>query len=149
MLAFDCLIGHNDRHPYNWGVIVPIYKLHAPRFSPVFDTARALFWNVPETRVRQMVSDRKQLETYISKCVPPFSWDKDPDVDFFRLMALIWKQFDEYKPHINKFINETALEQTRRIIDTEFFDLMSSDRRQLIKECLHLRFRKLNETIRS
>jgi len=61
-----------------------------------------------------MVSDRKQLETYISKCAPPFSWDKDPDVDFFRLMALIWKQFDEYKPHINKFINETALEQTRR-----------------------------------
>jgi len=114
MLAFDCLIGHNDRHPYNWGIIVPIYKLHAPRFSPVFDTARALFWNVPETRVRQMVSDRKQLETYISKCAPPFSWDKDPDVDFFRLMALIWKQFDEYKPHINKFINETALEQTRR-----------------------------------
>lgn len=46
MLAFDALIGHNDRHPYNWGVIVPIRKARAPRFSPMFDTARALFWNV-------------------------------------------------------------------------------------------------------
>ena len=24
MLTFDALIGHNDRHPYNWGVIVPV-----------------------------------------------------------------------------------------------------------------------------
>jgi len=149
MLAFDCLIGHNDRHPYNWGVIVPIHKLQAPRFSPIFDTARALFWNVPETRVKQMLRDRKQLETYISKCAPPFSWDKAPDVDFFRLMGLIWNQFDSFKPHIDKFLNETSLEQTLRMIDKEFVDLMSSDRRQLIKECLHLRFRKLNETIGS
>jgi HipA-like C-terminal domain len=41
MLAFDALIGHNDRHPYNWGVVVPLRKGAAPRFSPVFDTARA------------------------------------------------------------------------------------------------------------
>ncbi len=149
MLAFDCLIGHNDRHPYNWGVIVPIYKVQRPRFSPVFDTARALFWNVPETRVKQMLSDKKQLETYVSKCAPPFSWDKQPDVDFFRLMALIWNQVDSYKPHVEKFLNEATLKRTHRILDREFGRLMSSDRRQLIAECLHLRFRKLNETIRS
>lgn len=48
MLVFDALIGHNDRHPYNWGVIVPITKRRSPRIAPVFDTARALFWNIPE-----------------------------------------------------------------------------------------------------
>ena len=37
MLAFDALIGHNDRHPYNWGVIVPIHKRGVPRFAPIFD----------------------------------------------------------------------------------------------------------------
>ncbi len=47
MLTFDALIGHNDRHPYNWGVISPIRKAKSPRFSPVYDTARALFWNIP------------------------------------------------------------------------------------------------------
>lgn len=30
MLTFDALIGHNDRHPYNWGVIVPVQKSRAP-----------------------------------------------------------------------------------------------------------------------
>ncbi len=147
MLAFDCLIGHNDRHPYNWGVIVPIYKVQSPRFAPIFDTARALFWNVPERRIRQMISDKGQLETYISKCAPPFSWDKQPDVDFFRLMGLIWQSFDKCKPHIEKLLNEQALEQTLRMVDKEFSDLMSPERRQLIKECLHLRYSKLKEAI--
>jgi hypothetical protein len=46
MLAYDSLLGANDRHPKNWGVVRS--ALHADlrlRFSPVFDTARALFWN--------------------------------------------------------------------------------------------------------
>jgi hypothetical protein len=149
MLAFDCLIGHNDRHPYNWGVIVPIYKVQSPRFSPVFDTARALFWNVPETRVKQMLSDRRQLETYIAKCSPPFSWDKAPDVDFFRLIGLIWEHFDKYKPHIEMFLDETAFCNTLQMVDKEFGDLMSSERRQLIQECLRLRHQKLVEAIKA
>lgn len=149
MLAFDCLIGHNDRHPYNWGVIVPIFKAQSPRFSPVFDTARALFWNVPETRVKQMLSDRRQLETYIAKCAPPFSWDKEPGVDFFRLIGLIWEHFDKYKPHIEKFLEESPLNDTFQMVDKEFGGLMSSERRQLIRECLHLRHHKLVEAIKS
>jgi hypothetical protein len=147
MLTFDCLIGHNDRHPYNWGVIVPIYKVQSPRFAPIFDTARALFWNVPETRVRQMLSDKRQLDTYVSKCAPPFSWDDEPNVDFFRLIGLIWRSFDKCKPHIGKLLNDQALERTFLMVDKEFSALMSSDRRQLIKECLLLRYKKLKETI--
>lgn len=71
MLCFDAIIGHNDRHPYNWGVIVPIKKSRNPRFSPVFDTARALFWNIAEKRVVQMLTDDNQFEKYILGCSPP------------------------------------------------------------------------------
>jgi hypothetical protein len=149
MLAFDCLIGHNDRHPYNWGVIVPIFKAQSPRFSPVFDTARALFWNVRETRVKQMLSDRRQLETYIAKCAPPFSWDKEPDIDFFRIIGLIWKHFEKYKSNIEKFLDEGTLNNTLQMVDKEFEDLMSGERRQLIQECLHLRHQKLVEAIKT
>ncbi len=147
MLTFDCLIGHNDRHPYNWGVIVPIYKVQSPRFSPIFDTARALFWNVPERRVQQMLRDKRQLEIYISKCAPPFSWDNQPDVDFFRLIGLIWNTFDKCKPHIEKLVDDQSLGKSLVMIDKEFSSLMSPERRQLIKECLHLRYKKLREAI--
>ncbi|MEK6283260.1 MAG: HipA domain-containing protein [Acidobacteriota bacterium] len=147
MLAFDCLIGHNDRHPYNWGVIVPIYKQQSPRFSPVFDTARALFWNVPESRVKQMLRDRRQLETYIARCASPFSWDGEPTVDFFRLIGLIWEHFDKYKPHIEKFLKEAELQQTLRTIEKEFSSMMSSERLLLVQECLRLRHEKLKAAI--
>jgi len=95
-----------------------------------------------------MLSDRRQLETYVTKCAPPFSWDKEPDVDFFRLIGLIWEHFDKYKAHIEKFLNESALNNTLQMVDKEFGDLMSSERRQLIRECLQLRREKLVAAIK-
>jgi hypothetical protein len=62
-------------------------------------------------------------------------------------MGLIWKSFDKCKPHIEKLLSQQALEQALRMVDKEFSDLMSPERRQLIKECLHLRSQKLREAI--
>ncbi|MBA2645934.1 MAG: HipA domain-containing protein [Pyrinomonadaceae bacterium] len=143
MLTFDALIGHNDRHPYNWGVIVPILKARAPRFSPVYDTARALFWNNPENRVRQMLTDARQLETYVNKCAPPIGWDGEQRVDFFRLIGLIWNNFARYRDNIEKFLPDTPLKQSCGMVEKEFQHLLSAERRELIKRCLHLRQQKL------
>jgi len=54
MLAFDALIGNNDRHFFNWGVICDQTGRQISRFSPIFDTARALFWNHSEERLSTM-----------------------------------------------------------------------------------------------
>lgn len=116
MLAFDALIGHNDRHPYNWGIIVPIHKAGPPRFSPVYDTARALFWNVPEHRVAQMLRDSKQFEAYVDKCEPPVGWDGEPGVDFFRLIELIWNGCPDYRRHIGQVPKGTSAEAKYRIV---------------------------------
>ncbi|MBS1813226.1 MAG: HipA domain-containing protein [Acidobacteria bacterium] len=146
MITFDALIGHNDRHPYNWGVIVPIKK-GAPRFSPVYDTARAFFWNVPETRVRQMLSDQQQLAKYVSNCQPPIGWDTEQNVAFFRLIGLIWCHFARYRRNVDKFLGEVPLTNTLKMIDKEFNHLMSAERRELIKRCLHQRQRHLVQTV--
>jgi hypothetical protein len=46
MMAFDALVGANDRHPQNWGLIQRALDRRQPlRFAPLFDTARGLFWN--------------------------------------------------------------------------------------------------------
>lgn len=147
MLAFDALIGHNDRHPYNWGVVAPIHKAKAPRFSPVYDTARALFWNIPENRVRQMLTDAKQLERYVENCLPPIGWDSEQKVAFFRLIGLIWKNFARYRNNIGKFLADIPLKQSCRMVDEEFAPLLSAERRQLIKNCLQLRRQKLCEAM--
>lgn len=145
MLAFDALIGHNDRHPYNWGVIVPIRKSKAPRFSPVFDTARALFWNNPERRVIQMLHNDSQLEAYINACTPPIGWDGEEGVAFFRLMSLISNSSVRYRRLIQKFLDAAPLEDTFRMLEKEFKLLMSPERRELIRRCLKRRQQMLNE----
>lgn len=143
MLAFDALIGHNDRHPYNWGVIVPLRKNRPPRFSPVYDTARALFWNKGETYITRVLTDKRPLlESYVNKCNPPLGWDGETNVDFFRLIGLIWNGFERYRSNIEKFLASEPLVQSILTLDKEFNLLMSAERRELIKRCLHLR-RKL------
>lgn len=149
MLTFDALIGHNDRHPYNWGVIVPIQKSRAPKFSPVYDTARALFWNIPEPRVRQMLRDEQQLEKYVKNCLAPIGCDKEPDIDFFRLIGIIWESFEIYRDNIEKFLLHTPLKLACEKIDKQFGTLFSKERSELIKRCLHLRRKKLLEAIPS
>jgi hypothetical protein len=147
MLTFDCLIGHNDRHPYNWGVVVPIQKSRAPKFSPVYDTARALFWNLPESRIRQMLTDDQQLDKYVKHCIAPIGCDKEPNVDFFRLIGLIWKHFIAYRNNIEKFLPHAPLDHSCEVVDKDFGLLMSEDRIELIKRCLRLRRKKLLEAI--
>ena len=145
MLAFDALIGHNDRHPYNWGVIVPIRKGKPPRFSPVFDTARALFWNNPERRINQMLNSDAQLDAYINGCSPPIGWDGEEGVAFLRLMSLISNSSVRYRGLIQKFLDTAALENSVRILEKEFKLVMSPERRELIRRCLKRRQQMLKE----
>jgi hypothetical protein len=149
MLTFDCLIGHNDRHPYNWGVIVPIQKSRAPKFSPVYDTARALFWNIPETRIVQMLTDEQQLEKYVKNCLAPIGCDKETNVDFFRLIGLIWEHFEDYRNNVERFLPYAPLKLSCEVVDKQFGVLFSKERSELIKRCLRLRRRKLLEAIPS
>jgi HipA-like C-terminal domain len=149
MLVFDALVGHNDRHPYNWGIIVPLSKTKPPRFAPVYDTARALFWNNPEKKIVQMLTNKAQFESYVSYCKLPFSWDGEEKVDFFRLIGLIWNSNESWRKRIENFLSYEKLEACLKILDNEFNNLMSNERRELIKRCLILRQELLSEAIKS
>lgn len=139
MLAFDVLIGHNDRHPFNWGVIVPVRKASRVRFSPVFDTARALYWNIPESRVVSMLSDTQAFTAYVLKCKAPVGWDGKKNIAFFDLIALIYSEFPSFRKRVDKYLQMEKAEEVCDIVDRELGNLMSGDRRELIKRCLHHR----------
>ncbi len=148
MLTFDALIGHNDRHPYNWGVIVPLRKSSPPRFSPVYDTARALYCTNPEKRIGQMLTNAVQFERYIKDCAPPVGWDSLPGVDFFTLIALIWQDFAVYRSNIERFLDDGALRGSVIILRKEFSQLMSAESCELLEQCLRLRQQRLKEVVR-
>jgi hypothetical protein len=94
-----------------------------------------------------MLTDEQQLEKYLNKCAPPIGCDKEANVDFFRLIGLIWEHFEGYRNNIEKFVPHDPLELSCELIDKQFGTLFSQERSQLIKRCLRLRRKKLLEVI--
>lgn len=75
MLVFDALIGSMDRHPRNWGVIAPESQTSDVmgggsriRFSPIYDSARALLWDLSDAKIRALSAS--DLKRYIEKSSP-------------------------------------------------------------------------------
>lgn len=67
MMAFDALVGANDRHPQNWGVLVNATNSDKlPSFAPLFDTARGLFWNFRDSQLEYELT-RGNKKNFISK----------------------------------------------------------------------------------
>ena len=96
-----------------------------------------------------MLTDTQRLEKYVRDCSPPIGCDKEPNVDFFRLIGLIWENFDVYRHNIEKFLRDTPLTLACEMVDKQFGALFSKDRSELIKRCLRLRQSKLLEAIPS
>jgi HipA-like C-terminal domain len=74
MLMFDALIGSQDRHAMNWGVLRPEvadYKSgYNFRLAPLFDSARALLWDLPEGKLLRLDGDPEALLKYVKKSKP-------------------------------------------------------------------------------
>lgn len=147
MLAFDALVGHNDRHPANWGVIVPIRAGGAPRFSPIYDTARALFWNDSEEKVVNRLTNEQAFEAYVNGSRPQIGWDGRTRVGHFELVRLIYEGFPEYGPVFAKFREPKPLERVRKMLESEFSRMMSRERIELILRCLVRRHGLLVEAL--
>ncbi|HLZ40618.1 MAG TPA: HipA domain-containing protein [Candidatus Sulfotelmatobacter sp.] len=70
MVLFDALIGSTDRHAQNWGVIRGSTTQGNYRFSPIFDTSRGLFWNLPDAKLAAISRDNNLLISHINRACP-------------------------------------------------------------------------------
>jgi hypothetical protein len=70
MLLFDALVGSNDRHPQNWGVIRASKTQGGYRLAPIFDTARALLWNTSDDKLLKFQKDEQLLRFHIARAKP-------------------------------------------------------------------------------
>ncbi|MCF8371928.1 MAG: hypothetical protein K9H64_09915 [Bacteroidales bacterium] len=150
---FDALIGNNDRHFYNWGIVHSILNKRPPVFSPFYDTARGLFWNDHEPKVKNIVANKTGLpvfiERYCNRSNPKIGWEEKKNINHFELIQLIGSSslsgFN--KNEISSYCTQDKLIAILKMIDTEFYELMSYERRFLIKECLRFRFKTINQIL--
>lgn len=146
LLMFDAIIGNNDRHFYNWGVIRSIDGRNQPCFSPIYDTARGLFWNRSEKKlseIRTQKQDAVYLQNYVNKCLPKIGWDGEKDLNHFELIAKIKKNYPIYKDIIDELVTEEKEEKVLIALKKQLSGLFTVNRLHFITECLKLRFNKL------
>ena len=100
VLAFDTLIGNVDRHPDNWGILLP---RDAPdgsvrvSLSPAFDNGTAMSYEQPEARFERF-NDPGYLDRYLArprKARHHMGWSptESGDMSFFEFMRRFVSEF--------------------------------------------------------
>ncbi|WP_456426454.1 HipA domain-containing protein [Rhodocaloribacter sp.] len=142
MLAFDAIVGNNDRHHYNWGVVVHALGAHAPYFAPIYDSARALFWNFSEDKLtgrwtNASSSERDRfLRGYIENSRPKTGCDGFSNLNHFQLVERLCEHQSSYHAVLMDLYRPDLLKNVAALFKTEFRDLFSEQRKEIILECL-------------
>lgn len=152
LLLFDAMVGNNDRHFFNWAVVQPFEKGKPAYFSPAYDTARGLFWNVADDRLRMRVNNKdvaRFVQKYCDSSRPKLGWDNVDDINHFRLIKEIFdNQFYITQEEVRHLFGEEMLVKMKETINKEFGRLLSSVRKMMIDECLNYRYNKIKEIIK-
>lgn len=152
LLVFDALIGNNDRHFYNWAVIRDISNEAGPVFSPIYDSARGLFWNDSEEKVKQIYNEKNRLDAYIVKysegSTPKIGWEGISKLNHFELLRnLSSLQIIINCETMRHVCSDKTLENAFSMIDNEFSNLLSTERKALIKKCLSYRHQRIKKIL--
>ena len=145
MLLFDALVGNYDRHFYNYGIVRDLTGRQAPYFSPVYDTARGLFWNTPEARLvalhRKPQEAEEFLRKYVRKSQPKIGWEGQANITHFDLVRLIAStETGLSRAAVSEFFQPSSLTASLHLLDTRFTGLLGPERIDFMKRCLQARF---------
>ncbi len=148
LVIFDAVVGNNDRHFFNWGVIRSIDSSFQPYFSPVYDTARGLFWNYSESKIIDIVEVNKTTDSHIRKYCkdsrPKIGWEGAKNPNHFNLFKHIYEnEFHISKDEVRLLLAPDVLERMKAEVRENFHSLMSVNRIALICKCLDYRFNEL------
>jgi len=153
MLLFDAIVGNNDRHFFNWGVLRDLKGRYEPRFSPIYDTARGLFWNHPEENLLPLYRDTKLLERrivkYHNETKPKIGWEKEKAINHCQMVERLLVNNDcTFEMALQLFSKENLI-KAEQLLNNEFNGLISDIRKTIILRFLSYRFEEFNKLITS
>jgi hypothetical protein len=152
MIVFDAIIGNNDRHFYNWGVIKHLGNDQSPCFSPLFDTARGLLWNYSEERIKRMHNQsdtqrEKQIGKYIRKSKPKIGIENKVTLNHISILDHLYSENEYGREIVHDLINKENAKKCDELLKDELRFYMSIERFNIVRECLNMRFHLLMENL--
>lgn len=154
LITFDAIVGNNDRHFYNWGIIgdIKIEYNKTVEFAPIYDTARGLLWNKVEPQIKQMYKQYKngsidQIMAFLTKSKPRFSFAENAKSNHFDLIEYLSQRNDTYKETIAKLVTIDIENRVILKLNESISRYLSTERMYLMTEILKLRFQKLRKIV--
>jgi hypothetical protein len=151
MLCFDAWVGVQDRHFQNWGIVRDIYGKNKPYFSPIYDSARGLFWNFQESKISDWVKTKQidqQVQNQIKNSVPQMGLTEKQKISHFELAEVILSDhFLPFKSIARKIFTDESLGRVKKMIRSEFSGLLSENRISLILRCLEIRHQTFSKLL--
>lgn len=154
MLLFDAIIGSMDRHAKNWGVLRS--EIAAPkgtgqlyRLAPIFDSARALLWDMPESKLLILDNDNEALAKYAEgsrPCIGPLrSHPRVNRCNHFHFIEHIHEMYPHLTAELPSIRRERVVRIARHLLrQFPFSRGFSGLRKRVILKVLALRADKIN-----
>ena len=155
MILFDAIVGNNDRHYENWGVIGNAQKANnSVVFSPLYDQARGLLWNLKDSAVKNKfynisVLKDSAIEAYCQRPTPRLGIEGigvDQSYNHFVLIRHLIQNGYLDREMVLSHVNDSALEKAIDIVGS--FQNIDYYKSNVIKAILNYRFNKINELLR-
>lgn len=123
ILAFDTVIGNTDRHPENWGIILPAEpkgETVLVRFSPAFDNGTAMSYEQPEEHFTKFDDENYALR-YLArprKARHHMRWslEEQGDMSFFDFMGRFVREFPQTRDSIASRLEFTEDDLRARLV---------------------------------
>ena len=149
LLAFDALTGNNDRHPANWGVIVPLSLFGDVKFAPIFDSARGLCWRQTEAELQSMERDAQKFDAYIRKSQPQIAWEghEGKRLNHFEFMNCLAREYPDHAANLLPFFAPEVAARAQETLENEFADLMTPLRQRIVLKTLERRLELLRNSL--
>lgn len=155
MMIFDCLIGNNDRHDENWGLLFDLETLKF-KLAPFYDNASCLTQQLDKTRILKMLQEKNLIEKYVNNSRPPNLY-LDPfnphKPTHYEIMQFLIENELDMKDLINELLQKDYTDYVDAIMSNiQQLDVpeeykLSDNRRKVILEILKLRRQKLKELL--
>ncbi len=146
MLLFDAIVGNNDRHFFNWGVLRDLRGKEPPHFSPIYDTARGLFWNYSDLQLTAILSNKKQLNSvlkkYFEKSKPKVGWEGFKEINHSVLVEKLLSQGECETMFVRNLFSQESLFSTQLVLNNRFDGLISNERKQVIQHLIDYRIKE-------